>query len=178
MKKIAIVSLIAFICWLYPINLLAQKTDNPQTETKTEEVTSVRNDTQPKVANQNSSQSGPPRKSSLQLPTPQQSYNGRYYSKEEVQQLIRDYSAVYGINPEVPLCIARLESGFNQFSKNKNSTASGVFQYLSGTWRGTDEGKVGYSVFDADANVKAAVKYMASRQNTKPWVVGPRCPQL
>lgn len=105
-------------------------------------------------------------------------FSGRSYSKEEVQQLIKDYSAQYGINPEIPLCIAKLESGYNQFSKNKSSTASGIFQYLDGTWRGTDEGLVGYSVFDADANVKAAIKYMASRNNTQPWVVNNKCPKL
>jgi soluble lytic murein transglycosylase-like protein len=105
-------------------------------------------------------------------------YNGRNYSKEEVQALIIQYSQQYGINPAVPLCIARLESGYNQFSANKSSSARGVFQYLSGTWRATDEGKLGISVFDADANVKAAVKYMASRKSTKPWVVGPKCPSL
>jgi hypothetical protein len=105
-------------------------------------------------------------------------YSGRHYSKEEVQALIIQYSQQYGINPAVPLCIARLESGYNQFSKNKSSSASGVFQYLTGTFAQTDEGKSGLSVFDADANVKAAIKYMASRKSVKPWVVARKCPSL
>lgn len=100
------------------------------------------------------------------------------YSKEEVEALIVHYSGVYGIKPEAPKCIAFKESGYNQFSKNKRSTASGVFQYLTSTWRHTDEGKAGMSVFDADANVKAAVKYMAIHKNTKPWVVRNMCPKL
>lgn len=100
------------------------------------------------------------------------------YSKEEVQQLIIEYSAQFGIDPTTPLCIARLESGYNQHSKNRRSTASGVFQYLTSTWRHTDEGKVGLSVFDADANVKAAVKYMAIHKSTQPWTVRGKCPQL
>lgn len=107
-----------------------------------------------------------------------ESFGGRHYSKEEIQVLIRSYSAQYEINPEVPLCIARLESGYNQFSKNRSSSASGVFQYLSSTWRSTDEGKSGLSVFDADANVIAAIKYMSSRRNTKPWVVASKCPSF
>ena len=105
-------------------------------------------------------------------------YSGRNYSKEEVQQLIRDYSTRYGINSDTPLCIAKHESGFNQFSKNRHSTASGVFQYLSGTWKSTDEGKTGLSVFQADANIQAAVKYMAVHKNTRPWVVRSKCPPL
>jgi hypothetical protein len=105
-------------------------------------------------------------------------YAGKSYSKEEVQQLIVNYSAIYGIDSATPLCIARLESGYNQFSKNRSSTASGVFQYLSSTWRYTDEGKIGKNVFDADANVKAAVKYMAVHKSTQPWVVRAQCPRI
>jgi soluble lytic murein transglycosylase-like protein len=105
-------------------------------------------------------------------------YTGRSYSKEEVQALIIQYSEQYGISPAVPLCIARLESGFNQFSKNKSSSASGVFQYLTSTFSQTDEGKSGLSVWDADANIRAAIKYMASRKSTKPWVVANKCPSL
>lgn len=107
-----------------------------------------------------------------------QGYTGRHYSKEEVEALIVAYSAQYGIDPKTPKCIAFHESGYNQFSKNKRSTASGVFQYLNGTWKATDEGKAGHSVFDADANVKAAVKYMAIHKKTTPWVVRGKCPAL
>lgn len=105
-------------------------------------------------------------------------YSGRNYSKDEVQQLIRDYSTQFGIDPATPICIASKESGFNQFSKNKSSSASGVFQYLTSTWGHTDEGKVGMNVFDADANVKAAVKYMAVHKSTQPWSVRSSCPPL
>lgn len=110
-------------------------------------------------------------------PVPTKS-SGRNYSKEEVQTLIISYSEQYGISPDTPLCIAKYESGYNQHSKNKRSSASGVFQYLSGTWKATDEGKAGQSVFDADANVKAAVKYMASRKDAQPWEVRGKCPQV
>ena len=105
-------------------------------------------------------------------------YEAKTYSKEEVKALIIKYSEQYGIPSDVPLCIAYHESGYNQLSKNKSSSASGVFQYLSGTWSGTDEGKAGLSVFDADANVKAAIKYMASRKSTQPWEVRNKCPKL
>ena len=105
-------------------------------------------------------------------------YEGKVYSKEEVEQLIVSYSAIYGIDSETPKCIAFRESGYNQFSKNKRSTASGVFQYLSSTWKQTDEGKAGMNVFDADANVKAAVKYMAVHKSTQPWMVKSMCPKI
>lgn len=107
-----------------------------------------------------------------------ESYSGRNYSKDEVIELIKSYSAQYGIKPEMPLCIALKESGYNQLSANKSSSARGVFQYLSGTWAKTDEGLAGLSVFDADANVKAAIKYMAIHKKTTPWVVASGCPKL
>lgn len=105
-------------------------------------------------------------------------YNGRHYSKEEVIELIKQYSQHYEINPAAPLCIARLESGYNQFSANRSSSARGVFQYLSGTWKATDEGRANLSVFDAEANVRAAVKYMGVHRSTKPWTVRTKCPPL
>ncbi len=109
---------------------------------------------------------------------PVSTYAGKNYSKEEVELLIRHYAAVYGINAQTPLCIAWHESGYNQFSKNRSSTASGVFQYLTSTWKYTDEGKAGLSVFDADANVRAGVKYMAIHRSTSPWTVRSSCPAL
>ena len=119
-------------------------------------------------------------KKAQQSPAPKSTsaYSGRHYSKAEVEALIAYYSKLYGIDDYTPRCIAFHESGYNQFSKNKTSSASGVFQYLSGTWKATDEGKAGRSVFDADANVKAAVKYMASRKSTQPWSVRSKCPPI
>lgn len=119
-----------------------------------------------------------PQVASVTTVTPIHGYTGQTYTKEEVEQLIVHYSAVYGIDPITPKCIAFKESGYNQFSKNRKSSASGVFQYLSSTWKGTDEGKAGMHVFDADANVKAAVKYMAIHQSTQPWVVRSGCPKI
>jgi soluble lytic murein transglycosylase-like protein len=89
-------------------------------------------------------------------------YEGRAYSKEEVIQLIKDYARQYGVNEDLPLRVARCESGYNQFSKNSHSTASGVFQYIAGTWRNTEAGRQGISPFDADANVRMAIKSIAS----------------
>jgi hypothetical protein len=101
-------------------------------------------------------------------------YQGQDYSKEEVQQFIKDYSESYGISADTPLRIARCESGFNQYAKNKSSTASGVFQYLSQTWANTPEGRNGLSVFDADANVRAAVRHIAVH-GTVPWLSSKHC---
>ena len=153
----------------------SKQTENPTIQTQTPEVTQNQTVVQPETI--------PVKQPVMQAkvvsvakaePAPV----GKNYSKEEVQALIVHYSAVYGIDPKTPMCIAFRESGYNQFSKNSRSTASGVFQYLKGTWKGTDEGKAGMSVFDADANVKAAVKYMAIHKSTQPWEVRSMCPKV
>lgn len=92
----------------------------------------------------------------------QSTISGRHYSAEGVQALIIQYSEQYGISAALPLRVAECESGFNQFSRNKHSSASGVFQYLASTWRNTEAGKAGINVFDADANIHMAIKSIAS----------------
>jgi soluble lytic murein transglycosylase-like protein len=105
-------------------------------------------------------------------------YPAKNYGTGEVQDLIRKYAQEYGISANTPLCIAKLESGFNPNAKNKSSSASGVFQWISSSWNSQPEGKQGLSVFDADANIRAAVRYMAEKKSTKPWVVNSKCPPV
>jgi hypothetical protein len=99
---------------------------------------------------------------------------GRDYSSAEVEALIRDYALRYNVSPELPLRIAYCESGYNRNSKNRHSSASGVYQYLASTWRNTEAGRNGVSVFDADANVRTAVQYIATK-GTSPWNASRSC---
>jgi soluble lytic murein transglycosylase-like protein len=96
------------------------------------------------------------------------------YDKEQVKTLIYNYSIYYGVNPDLPIAIAKCESGFNYAAKNRSSTASGVFQFIRGTWAGTEEGKQGFSPFDADANVRAAVRKI-SKEGTWAWEASAHC---
>ena len=101
-------------------------------------------------------------------------YSSKAYSKEEVIQLIKDYSARYGISPELPLAVAKCESGYRWNAKNGSSTASGVFEYIHSTWINTEAGKQGLSVFDADANVHMAIKSIASG-GINNWAASKKC---
>lgn len=51
-----------------------------------------------------------------------------------VQELIIKYSEEYNIPSKLTLTIAKCESGFKPTAQNKTSTASGIFQFLNGTW--------------------------------------------
>jgi soluble lytic murein transglycosylase-like protein len=164
--------LLASFLWVFPTPVHAQT--NAQTETQ--EATNqepygprsldVRDSLQPlsQVEKTVPEPTSVPVNKKIRKPvTPQVSvYGGRHYSPEEVQTLIIQYSQQYGISPDLPLRVANCESGFNQFSANKSSSARGVAQYLASTWKNTEAGRAGLSVMDADANVHMMVKSIAS----------------
>jgi hypothetical protein len=56
-------------------------------------------------------------------------------------------------------CIIRHESQGNPRAVNPRSGASGLGQFLPGTWKSTPQGRAGLSVFDPSAN-RAAIQYM------------------
>jgi hypothetical protein len=98
----------------------------------------------------------------------------RPYSREEVKQLIRVHAAAYGIDADLPLAIAHCESGFRWNAANSRSSARGVFQYVSGTWRRTKEGRKGTSVFDTEAHIRMAVAHIATL-GTAAWNASRGC---
>jgi hypothetical protein len=174
---------LCLICWAFPIKTLASTADQPKPKIL---VVAVHHDNYTSIdiiIKDNAIVHRAPTELSLleppiHKPAPAQSerdYSGKAYTKEEVQQLIRDYSARYGISADLPLRIARCESGFNQFSKNRNSTASGVFQWLASSWRNQPASVNGtVSVFDADANVSAAV-WLIAHAKISPWNASRSC---
>lgn len=68
--------------------------------------------------------------------------------------------------------IARCESGFNQYAKNPNSTAKGIFQFIDGTWRSNclKDGNV-YNFVD---NINCAWK-VYQKQGSRPWNASKYC---
>jgi transglycosylase-like protein with SLT domain len=98
----------------------------------------------------------------------------RVWSKQEIIDLISIHSASYGLDPALPIAIARCESGLRWDAKNSTSQASGVMQYLPSTWSNTVEGRKGTSVFDADASIRMAVTHIATK-GTSPWNASRHC---
>jgi len=68
--------------------------------------------------------------------------------------------------------IARCESNFNQYAKNPNSTAKGIFQFIDGTWRANclKDG----NVYDFKANIDCFWK-VYQKQGDRPWVSSRGC---
>jgi soluble lytic murein transglycosylase-like protein len=109
-------------------------------------------------------------------PTPARTGRARLraYTEEEIQDLIRVYAEAFGIDPALPLAIARCESQFQWDAANRSSSARGVFQYVAGTWATTQEGRRGTSAFDADANIRMALTHMTTI-GTSPWNASRSC---
>jgi hypothetical protein len=87
--------------------------------------------------------------------------------------------------------VARCESNLKPWAKNPRSTASGVFQFLSGTWGGNPQFKKAYrqsrtrgshygraihaayrAVFDPVRNTRGAL-WLYQRSGWSPWVCKP-----
>jgi soluble lytic murein transglycosylase-like protein len=189
--------LLCLICWAFPIKTLANTADEPKPKVeyqnqdyvsediiiKDNAIQSIQSSStesipRPLMANEGNRTEGneriPNRRDYAAHSIRPQEYTGRQYTKEGVQQLIRDYSAQYGISADLPLRIANCESGFNQFAKNGSSTASGVYQWLSSSWANQPAGKTGVSVFDAEANIQAAV-WLIAHNKISPWNASKSC---
>lgn len=75
---------------------------------------------------------------------------------QEVEDLIRGYSKIYGVDEELALKIAKMESGGNP-NAISSTGAIGVFQFTGGT--ASDYGI--QNRFDVEQNIEAGVKMLA-----------------
>ena len=86
--------------------------------------------------------------------TPAPPAPARASSGNAIVDIITDAANRYGQSPTAMLAIARCESGLDPNAYNRSSGASGLFQFLPGTWRTTPYASS--SIFDPWANANAA----------------------
>jgi hypothetical protein len=81
-------------------------------------------------------------------------------------------SSVFGVSYRDMWSVAGCETGgtYSPFSRNRSSTASGLFQFLDSTW--ASQGISGFSVFDPVANALGAARIVA-RQGWRQWSCQP-----
>ena len=95
--------------------------------------------------------------SSVPFSVPESTKNS--YSKEEVIELIKYYSALYGGDENKFLKIAKCESGYNENAYNPAGPYIGVYQYLGSTWNANVKRllKENHNAFDNETpNIKNA----------------------
>lgn len=56
-------------------------------------------------------------------------------TKEDIVEYIVEQARIHGVDENTAVRIAKCESSLNPKAKNKNSSASGLFQFLIGTWQ-------------------------------------------
>lgn len=88
-------------------------------------------------------------------------------SGNPIIDIITEAAIKYGQNPQAMIAVARCESGLNPNAYNARSGASGLFQFLPGTWRTTPFAS--HSIFDAWASANAAA-WMWSVGRRGEWV--------
>ncbi len=87
-----------------------------------------------------------------------------------VEKLIEYWAKESKANAQQMLKIAQCESDLDPKAKNPKSTASGVFQFVEGTWREKCRG----NVFDASDNVRCAAQLIASGELSH-WEESKKC---
>jgi peptidoglycan hydrolase CwlO-like protein len=88
-------------------------------------------------------------------------------SVAQIQQIILDAFAPLGAAGQTwALRVAKCESNYNPYAVNPSSGASGLFQFLPSTWRGSPY--AAQSVFDPVANAQAA-EWLYNRSGPGQW---------
>jgi hypothetical protein len=90
-----------------------------------------------------------------------------------VQEAISLAAAIYSVPRWQLESVARCESGGRSSATNhEGSGASGLFQFMPGTFRGTPPGQAGLSIFSPYANALAA-GWMVARGGWRAWTCRP-----
>lgn len=66
-------------------------------------------------------------------------------SKASIEDYITSRAIAYHYRPDIAVAIAKAESGLNVEAKNTSSTASGLFQFINGTFKGFCIEKYGFA---------------------------------
>ena len=78
-----------------------------------------------------------------------------------LQQKIKNYASVYGVNAETALRITDCESKTGLMLFNKESSAKGIYQFVDKTWKNYCEG----NVLNTDDNISCFMKLYNQHPN-------------
>lgn len=110
---------------------------------------------------------GPPAAAAAEPPAPPAPAAPPAKTGDNIVDIITEAAINYGQSPAAMLAVARCESNLDPAVVNRSSGASGLFQFLPGTWRTTPFKT--YSIFDPWANANAAA-WMWQQGRRGEWV--------
>ena len=85
----------------------------------------------------------------------------------EIRSLIVKYARLNGISDFLALELAHLESRFEPEIKNPSSTATGIYQFLLGTWKTNCKGER----TDPEDNIRCAMDILKEPTGIQHWTV-------
>jgi hypothetical protein len=101
------------------------------------------------------------------------------FSQDEIRHTIRCAVARWPVpgGVDYAFAVARRESGFQALSQNPSSSASGVYQFVNGTWASQIQARgefihrqeVERSVWNGRSNVLIAIKLVHGCRCWQPW---------
>ncbi len=80
----------------------------------------------------------------------------------EIKTIISDAARRYGVDPDVAIRIATIESRLDPRAQNPKSSAGGLFQFIDSTWKSYGNGK---NKYDAYANADAGARFIRDNMN-------------
>lgn len=80
----------------------------------------------------------------------------------DIKTIISDAARRYGVEPDVAIRIATIESRLDPRAQNKSSSAGGLFQFIDDTWAGYGQGK---NKYDPYANADAGARFIRNNMN-------------
>lgn len=89
-----------------------------------------------------------------------------------VEEALTLAAAVYGVPRAELAAVAWCESRHRPWARNASSGASGLMQFMPGTYAGTPPGRAGVSIFSPYGSALAA-GWLVSRSGWRPWSCRP-----
>ena len=85
-------------------------------------------------------------------------------SSRAIIGIIEREAKTYGVNPELALYLAKIESNYEPRAKNPSSTAKGIYQWIDSSWSENCQG----DVYDPVDNIVCAMKTI-SKGGLRHW---------
>lgn len=95
-----------------------------------------------------------------------------YTEQEKIELIILEQAVLFGVDPDLALYLAKIESNYNPYARNPSSTAKGIYQFLDSTWLNFCHNVAPEEVYDPELNAKCAMRIL-SEGGIVHWLADP-----